>query len=126
MLAPIPSVLLTSKAVFHLPVSMDDYQKPVYEDIEVSHVHIQNGNQLKPSAQNEQYTLKAILFVDGRRSTPNLDYMSLMAASEAVGAAMTVRVIEPSGVEANYTIEYVDALPDVPATRTHHYEIGLV
>lgn len=126
MLAPIPSVLLKDTAIFHIPVSIDEYQKPVYEDLEVHHVHIQNGNEVRQSAQNEEVVLRAILFVDGRKSTPIYDYMSLMAAAEAAGSPITVTVIEASGNSAEYTVVLVDSVPDVPAVRTHHTEIGLV
>lgn len=126
MLSPIPSVMLKDKAVFHVPVSIDEYQKPVYEDYEVAHVHIQNSNAVKHSVQNEEVLLRAILFVDEKLSRPRHDYMALMAAAQAVGADMTVTVFEANGNSAEYTVEVVDAVPDVPATRTHHTEIGLV
>lgn len=125
MLAPIPSVLLKDTATFHVPVSMDEYQKAHYSDYTVHHVHIQNANETRRSATNEEVRLKAILFVDARKSLPIYDYMAFMASAEAVGADMTVTVTEASGNEAEYTVTVVDASPDVPATRTHHYEIGL-
>jgi predicted regulator of amino acid metabolism with ACT domain len=118
--------MLKDKAVFHVPVSIDEYQKAVFEDFEVSHVHIQNSNAVKHTASNEEVVLSAILFVDSRRSTPVYDYMAMMAQAEAVGHEMTVTVIEASGNSAEYTVTIVDAVPDVPATRTHHTEIGLV
>lgn len=126
MLSPIPSVMLKDRAVFHVPVSIDEYQKPVYEDYEVVHVHIQNSNTVKHSVQNEEVLLRAILFVDEKLSHPKYDYMALIAAAQAVGADMTVTVFEANGNSAEYTVEVVDAVPDVPATRTHHTEIGLV
>lgn len=126
MLTPIPSVMLKDTAIFHVPVSMDEYQKPIYEDITINHVHIQNSNVVKLSSTNEEIRLTAILFIDGRKSTPVIDYMSLVASAEAVGAEMTVTVIEANGNSADYTVDVVDAVPDVPATRTHHTEIGLV
>jgi len=126
MLTPIPSVMLKDSAVFHVPVSMDKYQKPVYQDYEVSHVHIQNSNEVRRTSMNEEVVLRAILFVDSKKSTPIYDYMSLVASAQAVGADMTVTVTEASGNSFEYTVVLVDAVPDVPATRTHHTEIGLV
>lgn len=126
MLEPIPYSLLKDSAVFHVPVSIDEYQHAVFEDFAVEHVHIQNSNTTKHTANNEQVLLKAILFVDARRSTPNYDYMALMASAQAVGHEMTVTVTEASGGSNEYTVVVVDAAPDVPATRTHHTEIGLV
>ena len=125
MLSPIPSVMLKDSAVFHVPVSVDDYQMPVYEDLVVNHVHIQNSNVIKTSVTNEEVVLRAILFVDTKRSTPVYDYMALAAQAEAIGAQITVTVTEAAGNSAEYTVETVDAVPDVPATRTHHTEIGL-
>lgn len=126
MLAPIPSVMLKDSAVFHVPVSMDEYQKPVYADYPVEHVHIQNSNEVRHGANNEEVRLNAILFVDSRKSLPVYDYMAFAASAEAVGCDMTVTVIEGNGNSAEYTVEVVDAVPDVPATRTHHTEIGLI
>lgn len=126
MLAPIPSVMLKDRAIFHVPVSMDEYQKAVCVDYEVSAVHIQNCNQVRHGTNNEEVRLISILFIDGRKSQPIYDYMGFMKSAEDVGADMTVTVIEGNGNEAEYTVEMVDAVPDVPATRTHHYEIGLV
>lgn len=126
MLAPIPSVMLKDSAVFHVPVSLDVYQKPVYQDYAVNHVHIQNSNEVRRSSTNEEVLLRAILFVDAKKSAPVYDYMALMAMAEAVGADMTVTVTEASGNSFEYTVSMVDAVPDVPAIRTHHTEIGLV
>lgn len=126
MLTPIPSVMLKDSAVFHVPVDVDKYQKPIYQDFPVDHVHIQPTNEIRASALNEEYVLRAILFVDGRKSHPVYDYLSLMAAAEAVGAQITVTVTNAQGYSYEYTVAAIDALPDVPATRVHHTEIGLV
>lgn len=126
MLRPIPSVMLKDTAVFHVPVSMDEYQDPVYDDIEVSNVHIQPTNATKKSVSNEEVVLRAVLFVDGRKSLPVKDYLALQAQAQEVGASITVDVTDAQGNTIHYTVEIVDALPDVPATRVHHTEIGLV
>lgn len=126
MLRPIPSVMLKDKAVFHVPVSMDEYQDPVYEDMEVLNVHIQPTNSVKKNVSNEEVVLRAMLFVDGRKSKPNIDYLALQMAAQAVGANITVDITDYAGNTTTYTVETVDALPDVPATRVHHTEIGLV
>jgi hypothetical protein len=118
--------MLKDSAVFHVPVSIDEYQKAVFEDFPISHVHIQNSNAVKHSAQNEEVVLSAVLFVDAKRSTPIYDFMALMAQAEATGHEMTVTVTEASGNSEEYTVVIVDSVPDVPATRIHHTEIGLV
>ena len=126
MLRPIPSVMLKDTAIFHVPTRMNKYQNPVYEDFTIKNVHIQPTNTTKKNTNNEEVVLRAILFVDGRRSTPNYDYLNWMRLSENVGANITVDVIGCTGQSMTYTVETVDALPDVPATRVHHTEIGLV
>lgn len=126
MLRPIPSVMLKDTAVFHVPTSMNKYQEPVYEDFTVKNVHIQPTNATKKNTNNEEVVLRAILFIDGRRSTPNYDYLDWMRSADNVGANITVDVIGCTGQSMTYTVETVDALPDVPATRVHHTEIGLV
>ena len=126
MLRPIPSVMLKDKAVFHVPVSMDEYQNPVYEDLEVLNVHIQPTNATKKTVSNEEVVLRAVLFVDGRKSKPIVDYLGLQRAAEEVGANITVDITDALGNTTVYTVETGDALPDVPATRVHHTEIGLV
>jgi hypothetical protein len=67
-----------------------------------------------------------MLFIDGRKSKPNIDYLALQTAAQTVGVNITVDVTDYAGNTINYTVETVDALPDVPATRVHHTEIGLV
>lgn len=126
MLAPIPSVLLKDSAIFHVPVSMDKYQKPVYMDYPVKHVHIQGSNEVKRSSINEEVVLRAILFVDGRKSLPRYDYMSFAVAAQAIGADIKVTVTDAGGNSLDYTVILVDTIPDVPANRTHHTEIGLI
>ena len=126
MLRPIPSVMLKDKAVFHVPVSMDEYQAPIYDDIEVSNVHIQPTNTTKKTVSNEEVVLRAILFVDGRKSKPNVDYLGLQMQAQETGASITVDITDSIGNTIHYTVETVDALPDIPANRVHHVEIGLV
>ena len=126
MLRPIPSVMLKDRAVFHVPTSMDEYQSPIYDDIEVSNVHIQPTNATKKTVSNEEVVLRAVLFVDGRKSKPLIDYLSLQMAAQEVGASITVDIIDALGNTINYTVETVEVLPDVPANRVHHVEIGLV
>ena len=126
MLKPIPSVMLKDNAVFHVPVSMDEYQKPIYNDITVSNVHIQPTNATKKTVSNEEVVLRAVLFVDGRKSKPYVDFLGFQESAQEVGASITVDVTDALGNTHNYTVESVEVLPDVPATRVHHTEIGLV
>lgn len=126
MLRPIPSVMLKDTAIFHVPTSLNKYQEPVYEDFTIQNVHIQPTNATKKNISNEEVVLRAVLFIDGRKSTPIIDYLGWQTTAQAIGANITVDVIGCTGTQATYTVETVDALPDVPATRIHHTEIGLV
>lgn len=126
MLKPIPSALLKDVATFHYPVSMDKWQKPVYDDVTVANVHIQPTNATKKTVTNEEIVLRAVLFVDCKKSLPAIDLMSMQEAAQAIGANILVTVTDYAGHSVNYTVQSIDALPDVPAIRTHHYEVGLI
>lgn len=126
MLKPIPNRLLKDRVVFHVPVDMDKWQKPIYEDVIVSNVHVQPTNATKKTVSNEEVVLRAVLFVDCKLSRPLVDLMALQHAAQAVGNSILCTITDYAGNETNYTVETIDALPDVPAIRVHHYEVGLV
>lgn len=127
MLAPIPFKMLQDSAVFMVAESMDRYQNAARTQYTQSHVHLQPSSETKKTAQDTEVVLRAVLFVDGSYSTPALDLMQLQADSLAVGKPMRVRVTNSHGVFlGEYEVLTVEALPDVPATRIHHYELGLV
>ena len=126
MLKPIPSALLKDVATFHYPVSLDKWQKPVYDDLIVANVHIQPTNATKKTVTNEEIVLRAMLFVDCKKSSPKVDLMSMQEAAQAIGANILVTITDYEGKTTEYTVESIDALPDVPAIRTHHYEVGLI
>lgn len=126
-LAPIPSRMLHDKAKFYVVKSLDRYQEKTYDTYEVDHVHLQGSTDTLKGADNTEVQLKGILFVDCRRSTPCLDLYALQQASLEAGDTMRVDVYDASGaLTGNYAVMNVDGAPDVPATRTHHWEIGLV
>ena len=126
-LAPIPSRMLHDSAKFYVVKSMDRYQEKTYDTYEVSHVHLQGSTDTIKGADNTEVQLKGILFVDCRRSTPCLDLYALQQQSLKNGDTMRVDVFDASGeLTDNYAVLTVDGAPDVPATRTHHWEIGLI
>ena len=126
-LSPIPSRMLHDRAVFHVVTGMDMYQNKTYEDYEVSNVHIQADHDVIKGPQDTEVQLKGILYVDGRRSQPQLDYTALENQSLDMGDTMRVTVYDASGNKTGeYAILTVDGLPDVPAMRTHHWELTLV
>lgn len=123
----IPERMLHDSAKFYVVSGMDRYQEKTYDTYEVAHVHLQNDTDVIKSADNEEVQLKGILFVDGSRSTPQLDYTALQKMSLAEGDTMRVDVMDASGrVQGNFAVLIVDGVPDVPATSVHHWELGLV
>ena len=127
MLSPIPRRILRDTAVFSVPSGFDRYQNPVNPTTyTVANVHIQSDNSTHKTAQNTEVTLRGILFVDARYSTPKLDYQDLQESAQAAGGVMTVVVSDKHGNPTGpYTVLVVDALPD-DEDNLHHYELGLV
>ena len=127
MLSPIPRSILRDTATFSVPAGFDRYQNPVTPtSYTVENVHIQADNSTHKTAQNTEITLRGILFVDARYSTPKLDYNSLQETAHAAGGVMTVTVTDKHGNSVGpYTVLVVDALPD-DEDNLHHYELSLV
>lgn len=126
-LSPIPSRMLHDTAVFKVVTGMDRYQEKTYEEYTVNNVHLQSNSDTVKRANDTEVQLKGILFVDARRSLPALDLNALQDQSLKNGDTMRVNVTDASGNDAGeYAVLVVDSLPDVPATRVHHYELGLI
>ena len=127
MLSPIPRRILRDSAVFSVPAGFDRYQNPINPvQYSVSSVHLQADNSTHKTAQNTEITLRGILFVDARYSTPRLDYEALQESAQAAGGVMTVTVTDKRNNEIGpFTVVVVDALPD-DEDNIHHWEIGLV
>ena len=111
---------MRSKATVKACTGMDVYQNQTFTEYTVKNVHIQPTNEMRKSADNTENTLRSILFVDARKSTPAIDWDALATAAHI--AAGDVRVIV-RGVE--YTVQSVDTLRD-DTDGLHHWEIGLV
>ena len=126
-LSPIPSRMLHDTAIFKVVTGMDRYQEKTYEEYTVNNVHLQSNSDTVKRANDTEVQLKGILFVDARRSLPALDLNALQDQSLKNGDTMRVSVTDASGNDAGeYAVLVVDSLPDVPATRVHHYELGLI
>lgn len=127
MLSPIPRRILRDTATFSVPGGFDRYQNPLNPTTyTVSNVHLQADNSTHKTAQNSEVTLRGILFVDARYSTPALDYEALQEAAQAAGGTMTVTVTNKrGGVSGPFTVEVIDGLPD-DEDNLHHWEIGVV
>ena len=126
-LAPIPARMLHDTAVFYVVDYMDRYQNKVYREITIKNVHLQASNNVLKRANDTEVQLRGILFVDERRSNPRIDLYALQQESLEKGDTMRAVVYDASGNEVgDYTVIEVDDLPDVPATRRHHWELSLI
>ena len=127
MLRPIPGALLTDKMLLKVCTGLDVWQKAAWETYEVNRVHLQTTNEVKKTKDNTEVVLRAVLFVDVTASLPRLDYMALTAQSERAGKPMRCEVYNAAGQNCGfYEVVTVDIVPDVPAVRVHHVELGLV
>jgi hypothetical protein len=127
MLRPIPGILLKDKMQLKVCMGLDAWQKASWETYEVNGVHLQTTNEVKKTKDNTEVVLRSVLFIDGTVSLPQLDYEALIAQSEKAGRPMRCEVYNAAGQKCgSYEVITVDIVPDVPATRTHHVELGLV
>lgn len=106
---------------------VDTWQRPSWTEHTVTKVHLQNTNEVRKSKENTEVVLRSILFIDGRLSQPSLDYDSLAEQSQKAGKPLRCVVYNSAGQKyGEYEVLTVDPVPDVPATRVHHIELGLV
>lgn len=127
MLSPIPRRILRDTLTLSVPSGFDRYQKPLNPTIyTVKNVHLQADNSTHKTPQNTEVTLRGILFVDTRHSTPTLDYWALQEATQALGGVMTCTVTDKRGSTTGpYSVLVVDGLPD-DEDNLHHWELELV
>lgn len=127
MLRPIPSQLLRDSMILKVCTGMDAWQNPTWQELIVTGVHVQNTNEIKKTTANTEVVLRSVIFVDPIRSKPSFDYEALCQQSLAAGKAMRAVAQNYQGqVLGDFEILTVDPVPDVPATRTHHIELGCV
>ena len=127
MLRPIPQSLLGDMMTLMVCTGMDAWQNPVWQEYQVKHVHLQNTNEVRKSKENTEVVLRSVLFIDGRLSSPILDYDTLAERSQAAGKPLRCKVYNSQGEKyGDYEVLTVDPGPDYPATRVHHIELGLV
>ena len=126
-LAPIPSRMLHDKVIFKVLEYMDRYQKKIYKEYPVNNVHLQSTSDVLKRANDTEVQLKGILFIDGRKSTPQLNLYELQRQSLERGDTMRAIVFDCAGnMVDDFAVIQVDGEPDVPATRLHHWEISLI
>ena len=120
MLKPIPAKIMRSTITVKVCTGIDRYQKQTFTDYTVKKVHLQPTNEIRKTAENTDYTLRSLLFVDKQHSTPSLDWESLLKSAHAIGGD-----VEIVCRGEKYTVFSIDALRD-DSDCFHHYEIGLV
>ena len=127
MLRPIPERMLGNVVTVKVCIGVDEWQNPSWQDTTVKKVHLQNTNEVKKAKDNTEVVLRSVLFIDSVRSFPHLDYDALAVQSEEAGRPMRAVVFTSDGTKVgDYEVKIVDTVPDVPATRVHHVELGLV
>lgn len=127
MLRPIPQSLLKNSMTLNVCSGMDAWQNPTWDSYDVKNVHIQDTNEVKKTTNNTEVVLRSVLFVDCRRSSPSLDYDSLLKSSLENGRTMRVTVYGPDGGKmGDYEVQTLDGVADIPSTQIHHWEMGLV
>lgn len=127
MLRPIPQSLLGDMMILKVCTGMDVWQKPTWNTYRVEHVHLQSTNEVKKTRDNTEVVLRSVLFIDGKLSQPVLDYDTLAEQSQKAGKPMRCEVYNHAGQKyGDYEILTTDPVPDVPSTRVHHIELGLV
>ena len=119
MLRPIPARILRSTATVKACTGTDLYQKPTYTTYTVKKVHLQPTNEIAKAPDNTDCVLRSILFVDGKHSTPALNWWSLFKTAHEKGGDVKVIVRDQE-----YTVFTVDELHD-DTDAFHHWEIGL-
>lgn len=119
MVPPIPRQLLTQTATVLACTGTDNWKEQTTISYTVRHVHLQDSNSVRKTAQNTEVVLRAILYVDARRSIPLIDWRVLLRTAQAAGGDVKVSV---NGL--TYTVVTVDTLPDDHG-RLHHYEVGM-
>ena len=120
MLKPIPSRILKHDITLNICTGVDVWQNPSYQTKTISRVVMQPCHETRRTAENTEVVLRAMCFIDARRSTPLLDYWGLQKLSELNGHVMTLTFGSDS-----FSVITVDKLFDDEGIL-HHWELGLV
>ena len=128
MLPSIPQSLLVDIATIEVCTGVDMWGNSTNpQTYVVNNVHLQNTNEVKKTKENTEVVLRAVLFIDSRRSYPTLNYAELVTQSEAAGKPLRCTVIDAQGNDqGDFEVLTVDLVPGFPATSIHHVELGLV
>lgn len=131
-LAPIPASLCKHKATFKVYAPTSDVQKRYqefgYQPLqEMENVHVQLHTTILKGLDNTEVQLKGTIFIDPTR-TEGANYLPRMQRQSLLnGKPMRVMISAPGDIAVgDYEVLEIDALPDVPSDRIHHYEVLLV
>ena len=131
-LAPIPASLCRHSISLRIyqPSGTTDrrYQEGgYYHTGDMHNVHVQLHTQILKGLDNTEVQLKGTIFVDPTRTEGARYLPDMQRASLNAGKPMRVSISAPGGIAVgDYEVLEIDALPDVPSDRIHHYEILLV
>ncbi len=120
MLKPIPSRILRHDITLKVCTGVDVWQKPSFQDKAVTRVVMQPCHETRRTAENTEVVLRAVCFIDARRSSPLLDYWALQKTSETNGHVLTLIFGSDT-----FSVLTVDKLFDDEGIL-HHWELGLV
>lgn len=128
MLPSIPQSLLVDIATIEVCTGIDMWGNSTNpQTYVVNNVHLQNTNEVKKTKDNTEVVLRSILFIDSKKSNPQLDYAELVEQSELAGKPLRCVVTDSNGNQyGDFEVLTVDLVPGVPATKIHHVELGLV
>ena len=120
MLKPIPARILTHSAILLECKSVDEWQKPEFEEIPLLNICVQPVHHTTMPRDNTEVALTSVAFIDARLSSPlGFDFQEAQDISEANGTPL---MLDYNG--RRYTVMTVDALVD-DSGAYHHTELGL-
>lgn len=115
-----PAHIYNQNVTLKVCTGVDRYQRPTWEDYEVTGVNLQATNETRKTATNTEVLLRSIAFFDSLYTSPQLDLDAFKVQSDAVGHSM--QIVE--GINT-YTVLSVDVL-DNEYCEFDHFEVGLV
>ena len=87
MVPPLPRQLLTQTAAIQACTGTDKWKEQTTVSYIVHHVHLQDSNSVRKTVANTEVVLRAILYVDARRST-----------LRSIGVSCCARHRQPAGM----------------------------
>ena len=119
MFRPISSRILKSSVTVSVCTGTDIFQNQIFETYTVSNVFMMPSDTIVKTNDNTDRQLQGMLYVDGRKSVPALDWRALLVRAHDCGGDVKVSL---RGVE--YTVLSVSEYRDF-ADKFHHWEIGV-